>query len=279
MRSFDDIDELRGDPALRAFADDVRVYASGPAPTVGPDLAAVLAGGIGAGAPPPDPAVVRPGPVEAAHRRLRHRLQGRRGRLVLGASVLSLTFLGTGAAGALPGRAQAAFEHTAEVVGIELPEEAREDDAPPPDEPAPVEPGDRGGPDDGGEAPPPLGEREPGPAPGDDGGSPAPTNPPAGGDGRPGAPDGAGTPGDDLGRDPREGVPEGVPAPVSPSPPGPPDALPGGPPDGVPGRGPSERSGTDGDDDPEEESDGEDEQARVEGSITPGPPPGVRPAS
>lgn len=273
MRSFDDIDDLRGDPALRAFADDVRLYASGPLPKVGPDLAAVLAGGIGAGAAPPDPAVVRPGPVEGAHRRLGHRLQGRRGRLVLGASVLSLTLLGTGAAGALPGPAQKAFEHTAEVVGIDLPEETRQDDAPEPDGPAPVEPGGRGGPDDGEEIPPPLDEREPGQAPVDDGSGPAPSTPPAGGDGRPEAPDGAETPGNDRSREARERAPEGVPAPVSPPRPGPPDALPGGPPDGVPGQGPSE--GNEADPDTDQDEGGEEADEDVEGSTTPGRPAGA----
>ena len=235
MRSFDDIDELHGDPGLRAFVDEVRTYASGPPPVVRADLAAILTGGIDRAAA--GPAVARPGRVDSPLRRLGERLQGRRGRLALGASVLSLTMLGTGGAGALPGPAQAAFERTVEVVGIELPEEVRQDDAPPPSEPAPVEPGDQDVPGDGREAPRPTGEAEPDRGPEDDRRTPAPTTPLPADERRPGTPDGAEPPGQGLSREARERTPGDVPGPASPPRPGPPDTLPGSPPGDAPGAG------------------------------------------
>lgn len=277
MRSPDDTDDLLGDPALCAFVDDLRAYASGPPPAVGQALAGVLTVGVGGGAARHAPAVARPDRVDGGRQWLRHRLQGRRGRLALGASVLSLTLLGTGAAGALPGPAQAIFERTAEVVGIELPEEARRDEAPAPSGPAPVVPGDQDGPDDGREAPRPRDEREPAPLPVDDGRGPAPSTPAGAGDRGPGAPDGAGAPGDDLSREARERAPESLPTPVSPPRPGPPDTLPGGPPDGVPGGGGSGGDGLEGDDDQEgdDQEDEADELGRDQGPVTPGPPAGA----
>lgn len=238
MRPFDDIDELHGDPGLRAFVDDVRAYASGPPPVVRGELAAILTGGIGRAAAG-GPAVARPGPVDNPLRRLGERLQGRKGRLALGASVLSLTVLGTGGAGALPGPAQAAFERTVEVVGIELPEEVRQDDGPPPSEPAPVEPGDQEGPGEGRETPRPTGEAEPDRGREDDRRSPAPTIPSPADEGRPGPPDGAEAPGEGLSREARERAPGHVPGPASPPRQGPPDTLPERPPASGPtaGRG------------------------------------------
>lgn len=234
MRPFDDIDELHADPDLRAFVDDVRAYASGPPPVVKGDLAAILTGGIGRAAG--GPAVARPGSVDGPLRRLGERLQGRRGRLALGASVLSLTVLGTGGVGALPGPAQAAFERTVEVVGIELPKEVRQDDGPP-SEPAPVEPEDQDGPGDGREAPRPIGEGQPDRGPEDDPRTPAPTTPSPADERRSATPDGGEAPGEDLSREARERAPGQVPGPASPPRPGPPDTLPGSPPGGVPGAG------------------------------------------
>ncbi|CAN5786041.1 hypothetical protein BH24ACT2_BH24ACT2_17480 [soil metagenome] len=268
MRSFDDIDELHGGPGLRAFVDDVRAYASGPPPVVRGDLAAILTGGVGSAAGR-DSAVPRPGLVGSPLRRLGNRLQGRRGRLALGASVLSLTVLGTGGAGALPGPAQAAFERTVEVVGIELPEEVRQADAPDPSEPAPVD--DQDGSGDARETSPPLGEAEPDRRPEDDRGAPEPANPPPAGEGRPGAADGAEPTGEDLSREARERAPESVPAPVSPPRPGPPDTLPERPPAG----GPSADRGQ-GDGNPVDEDDIDETRGNSGGGLGLGPavPPG-----
>jgi hypothetical protein len=230
MRPFDDIDELHGDPGLRAFVEDVRAYASGPPPVVKGDLAAILTGGIGAGAAQHDPVEARPSSVDNPLRNLRDRLQGQRARWALGVSVLSLTVLGTGGAGALPGPAQTIFERTVEVVGIELPDGAGEAEPPAPSEPVPVpvEPEDGDGPDDGRETPRPKDERVPGPPPGDDSGGPVPSNPP---------------PGNDPDREARERGPDNLPGPVSPPRPGPPESLPGGPPEGVPGGGRGQADG------------------------------------
>jgi len=247
MRPFDDIDEFHGDPGLRAFVDDIRAYASGPSPVVKGDLAAILTGGIGSVAG--GPAVARPGPVDGPLRRLGERLQGRRGRLALGASVLSLTVLGTGGAGALPGPAQAAFERTVEVVGIELPKEVRQDDGPPPSEPAPVEPEDQDEPGDGREAPRPIGEGQPDRGPEDDPRTPAPTTPSPADDRRSGTPDGGEAPGEDLSREARERAPGQVPGPASPPRPGPPDTLPGSPRGGAPGAGRGLEAGNQADED------------------------------
>lgn len=261
MRPFDDIDELHGDPGLRAFVDDVRAYASGPLPAVRPDLAAVFTAGIGADATRHGPEVARPAPADTALQRLGNRLQRRRGRLTLGASVLSLTFLGTGAVGALPGPAQTAFERTADVVGIELPEEARRDEAPVLSEPVTGEPRDQDEPVEGQEAPQPLDEREPDPLPVDGGSErPAPSNPPGAGEGRPEESGGAGAPGDDLSREARERVPPSVPGPVAPRP-VPPGTVPGGPPADPPGGGRSEGGG----DKVDEDEAGEDHEREGEG--------------
>ena len=249
MRSFDDFDELHGDPGLRAFVDDVRAYASGPPPVARGDLAAILTGGIGTAAAGGG-AVARPGAVEGPLRRLGERLQGRRGRLALGASVLSLTVLGTGGAGALPGPAQSAFERTVEVVGIELPAEVRQDDAGgtehrAPQDPAPqapVEAGDRERPEAPQPPPPRDDRRTDAPPAQDDPASPAtPRSSP------PEARDRAGAPGDGLRREPggdRPASPPTTPAPpVSPPRPGAPGAAPGAPPDGVPAASPEENGG------------------------------------
>ena len=249
MRPFDDMDELHGDPGLRAFVDDVRAFASGPPPVVRGDLAAILTGGIGS-APAGGPAVARPGPVVGPLRRLGDRLQGRRGRLALGASVLSLTVLGTGGAGALPGPAQAAFERTVEAVGIELPEEVRQSDPQGTEDRAPRDPAPEApvGTGDGErpelpQPPPPQDDRRPDapPVPDD------PISPATPGTTPPEARDGAGAPGDGLRREPggdRPASPPTTPAPpVSPPRPGSPGVAPGAPPDGVPAGSPEEDEG------------------------------------
>jgi hypothetical protein len=118
-----------GDLLLAAFVDDVRrCYAVGPAPTVGPALAEVLATGTGTASAPTTPAAL---PERAAGGFVAW-LSGRRPRLALGAAVASLTFLGVGAAGALPGPAQLAFERAADAVGVRLPATVA------PEPPAPV---------------------------------------------------------------------------------------------------------------------------------------------
>ncbi|MBW3575888.1 MAG: hypothetical protein KY450_13800 [Actinobacteria bacterium] len=123
MNLLGDLDdpELAGDEKLAALVQEIRAYASGPAPEARPALMAVLNRGVaglpGHGARPvpvPAPAAVR--------RRLGERLQTSRARLVLGAAVASVGFLSTGAAGALPGPAQSAFARATTAVGIELPE-------------------------------------------------------------------------------------------------------------------------------------------------------------
>lgn len=270
MRAPDDIDDFGGDATFRAFADEVRAYASGPPPTVRPDLASVLAVGIGGSDPAQHPAPASSGPLEGGSRRLRDRLQGRRGRVVLGLSVVSLTMLGTGGAGALPGPAQAVFERTAEVVGIELPHESRADKvapsggpAPAPGNPAPAGPGDPVRPVDGAERVPPGGGRNPDRPPVDVPDGPAVSDPRGAGDRRPGAPDGTGAPGDDGNREGSDRLPGGVPRPVSPPGSGAPDDVPGGPPDGAPvgGRG-GGRGGDAGRDNAVDEEQAEEDEAR-----------------
>ncbi|MDP9006894.1 MAG: hypothetical protein M3N15_08270 [Actinomycetota bacterium] len=121
---------LVGDERLAAVVEEIRVYATGPAPAVGPVLMAVLAQGLGAGSG----RVARPLPApapSAPRRRLARRLQAGRARLVLGAAVASVGFLSTGAAGALPGPAQSAFERAAIAAGIDLPEASRGTDGAP----------------------------------------------------------------------------------------------------------------------------------------------------
>ena len=108
-----------GEDLLTVFADGLRQsYTLGPPPRVGPALAEVLAAGTRrAAADGPVPVAV----PERATDGLLGRLQGRRPRLALGAAVASLTFLGVGAAGALPGPAQSAFDRSADAVGVTLP--------------------------------------------------------------------------------------------------------------------------------------------------------------
>ena len=121
-----------GDERLQGFVADLRsLYAFGPPPQVGPRLSAVLTGGLGAAGQradaPANSAERVPGrPVGGGDgpRWLAGWLQGRRTRIGLGAAVASLTLLGTGAAGALPGPAQSAFERTVGAV-IDLPVPAR----------------------------------------------------------------------------------------------------------------------------------------------------------
>lgn len=108
-----------GEDLLTVFADGLRQsYTLGPPPRVGPALAEVLAAGTRRAA------ADGPVPVAAPERTaggFLDRLQGRRPRLALGAVVASLTFLGVGAAGALPGPAQSAFDRSADAVGVTLP--------------------------------------------------------------------------------------------------------------------------------------------------------------
>lgn len=110
---------LDGDDLLAVFADDLRrTYTLGPPPRMGPALAQVLAAGTRTtAADGPVPLAV----PERAPGGFLGRLQGRRPRLVLGAAAASLTFLGMGSAGALPGPAQSAFDRSADAVGISLP--------------------------------------------------------------------------------------------------------------------------------------------------------------
>ncbi len=118
-----DDQQLADDEKLAALVQEIRAFASGPAPQARPALMAVLTHGLGG---LPDH-VVPPAPV-TRRRRLAERLESARTRLVLGVGVISVGFLSTGAAGALPGPAQSAFERAATAVGIELPEAARESD-------------------------------------------------------------------------------------------------------------------------------------------------------
>ena len=159
-----------GDQLLTVFADGLRrSYTLGPPPRVGPALAEVMAAGTRtAAADGPIPVAV---PERDAGGFLA-RLQGRRPRLALGAAVASLTFLGVGAAGALPGPAQSAFDRSADAVGITLPAAGTRDstapDAHDPDE-IPGTSSSRHQDGDGGSAGegagrsvpvPPVGERE-----------------------------------------------------------------------------------------------------------------------
>ena len=256
MNHSDEVDELDGqlhaEPGLRAFVEDVRAYASGPPPVVRSDLAAVLAGGVGAAAGRDEPVVIRPGRAEGLLGRVLGGIQGRRGRLALGASVLGLSVLGTGGAGALPGPAQDVFQRTVEAVGIELPEEVRRIDDPTPQGPSPQEPSPQeptphaplegGAPDghDRPQPPPPRDDRRPDSRPGQDG----PTSPTTPRSIPPEGRGGAGSPGSELRREPggdRPASPPTTPAPpVSPPRPGPPGASPGAAPDGAPAGGPED---------------------------------------
>lgn len=275
-----EIDELQGDDVLRAFADDLRVYASGPPPVIRPDLAAILATGTEGAALRPDPGVVLSPRVESGRRRLGDRLQGRRGRLALGAAVLSLTVLGTGGAGALPGPAQAAFVRAADSVGIELPDEARRGQTPP-DEPSPVAPADpRGtdGPADDRPVPSPQDESRPDPAPepGPPSSVPANTpstlNPPNTAGGGPPGPEGLGRSGGDGGpREAEDRVPDQVPGPPEGAPGGSPtEVMPNGPPEGlVPDRERGEGAAPD-DDEESAEADRQHEARRSQPGMAPG---------
>lgn len=247
------ITDLALDDQVRCFVEDLRSrYAFGPPPQTEARLATILASGLSGGvAPDQHPAAV-PHPVERRSLRpLTDRLQSRRLRLGLGAAVAGLTIFGTGAAGALPGPVQPAFERAVKVVGIELPEAART----PPAVPAPAEGAPRVPPSGGSGADrpsPPL--AEPGSGGPTESGPPdtAPASPHGDGPGEattgdaPGRPTGEdGRPG--LSGDERRGgagtPAEGFPAPGSP---GPSDRPGSGPPPGVPGPG-------DGDDDEEPE--------------------------
>jgi hypothetical protein len=131
MNLLGDLDpELAGDEKLAALVQEIRAFATGPAPHARPALVAVLTRGVAglpgqAGPPLPPPAPV------TSRRRLGERLQTSRARLVLGGAVASVGLLSTGAAGALPGPAQSAFARTAAAVGLELPEATRGRDAAP----------------------------------------------------------------------------------------------------------------------------------------------------
>ena len=250
MNYSDEIDELEdqhhAEPVLRAFVEDVRTYASGPPPVVRSDLAAVLAGGVGAAARRDDPVVARRGRAEGLLGRALSGIQGRRGRLALGASVLGLSVLGTGGAGALPGPAQDVFQRTVEAVGIELPEEVRQSDPLGPEDRAPQDPapdapvkgGDREVPE-APQPPPPRDDRRPDVRPGQD----EPTSPTT-----PRTPprprDGAGAPGEGLRREAGGDGPASPPStpapPVSPPRPGAPAAPPGAPPERAPAGSPEE---------------------------------------
>ncbi|MDP9006579.1 MAG: hypothetical protein M3N15_06685 [Actinomycetota bacterium] len=143
-----DDQELADDEELAALVQEIRAFASGPAPQARPALMAVLTHGLG-GLPDHAAAPVAPPPPATARRRLAERLQSARARLVLGAGVVSVGFLSTGAAGALPGPAQSAFERAATAVGIELPEAARDGEgAPGPSGRAPELPAGGGGQED-----------------------------------------------------------------------------------------------------------------------------------
>lgn len=108
-----------GEDLLTVFADGLRrSYTLGPPPRVGPALAEVLTAGTRTAAAEGPAPVALPGRGAGG---LVGRLQGRRPRLALGAAVASLTFLGVGAAGALPGPAQSAFDRSADAVGVTLP--------------------------------------------------------------------------------------------------------------------------------------------------------------
>ncbi len=132
-----DDQELADDEELAALVQEIRAFASGPAPQARPALMAVLTHGLG-GLPDHAAAPVVPPPPATPRRRLVERLQSARARLVLGVGVVSVGFLSTGAAGALPGPAQSAFERAATAVGIELPEAGRDGEgAPGPSDRAP----------------------------------------------------------------------------------------------------------------------------------------------
>lgn len=109
-----------GEDALDDLIDDLRAaYASGPPPEAGPLLSTVLTQGVGGLAPTaerscPPGDLTRRQPVGPGLRR-------HRARLALGALAASVTLVGGGAAGALPGPVQGAFERTADAVGIPLP--------------------------------------------------------------------------------------------------------------------------------------------------------------
>lgn len=242
---FDD-PELAGDEELAALIQEVRCSAMGPAPEARPQLLAVLTKGLG-GCPElvTAPPAVAPPPRSRPRRRLADRLQGTRARLALAAAVASVSFLGTGAAGALPGPAQSAFERTASAVGVELPSTGGgNEDTPVRARPSPGTPSaeeDRGGvgSDGGRPAPESLPEDDqpapaaprpsggqlpssptplPGDGPEDQGGRGSPQTAPGKATVGPGRSDEhqggppAGVPGADNGDDDRQGPPKTTPA-------------------------------------------------------------------
>lgn len=233
--------DLGGDDGLRAFVDAVRcAYAQGPPPEVGPRLSAVLTTGLGALAPPVERPRADPLPrseVAGRWRRLDGRLEARWLRVGLGAAVASLTFLGTGAAGALPGPAQSAFDETADALGIELPEPVPTDDVPP----APAADDRDAVPGDAGDEldPPATGTRptaeEPETAPPPIGAPPRPGDTTVEGDRGAGGANrapGAGAKGGDG-----QQRPDDLPAPAAPGTPGAPGRPGAGRPEQVPGEG------------------------------------------
>lgn len=234
----DDLDlvaELGTEHGLRALVEEVRaVYASGPPPEAGARLAAVLARGLGAEAGVDEHVAAsgtparRPGPRPPRAAPRRHR----RVRLGLGALV-GLSLLGTGAAGALPGPVQSAFERAAEAVTRARPDTP----SPPPPADAPVEVDPTPGPVDTGTEH--LGPRqvdtpfEPGPTDGPDA-----THRPGPNATAHERPAGAGlrlAPGQETGPDLGSGLPVGTPA----------SGVPGHPGRPAPGRLPE--TGADGD--------------------------------
>lgn len=118
MTCLDDGGRHDGDQLVSAFAEDVRRAYTGPPPQVGPALAEVLVSGTGTAAADRRVPVVVP---DRAGGGFLARLGGRRPRVALSAAVASLTFLGVGAAGALPGPAQSAFDRAADAIGVRLP--------------------------------------------------------------------------------------------------------------------------------------------------------------
>lgn len=119
---------LAADHDLHGLVEELRsIYTFGPPPEPGVRLAAVLARGLRPGTGLDEQTAIAPVPlvVTRPRRRGTARLQGRRARLGLAAAVAGLSVLGTGAAGALPGPVQSAFERAVEAVGLDLP------DAPP----------------------------------------------------------------------------------------------------------------------------------------------------
>lgn len=121
--------EQAGDEEFCALVQEIAALATGPAPRARPALMAVLTHGLSALSDHPGPVAV-PAPVTPP-RRVTERLQSAKARVVLGVGVVSVGLFSTGAAGALPGPAQSAFERAATAVGIELPGAARDSEGAP----------------------------------------------------------------------------------------------------------------------------------------------------